>query len=418
MTVRVSPQLVVALAIGLAGLVLALAVESALPVVVAAPFLLTALAALAAPDPTIDTITVRTSGARLLVGDPFEVTVEITGRGLAWIEVRARVSGGLGERSATSVITTPATPVTFGFTAERWGGGSDVRLEVRGRGWFGVRVVVRDARLPTPVRIYPREERLDRLVAPHSLRGVGGLHPSRTRGEGFEYAESRAFVSGDRRRDVNWRLSARRAELWVDRRHPDLSGEVVLFLDSFATSGLGRDETLALAVDAATSLARAHIGAQDRVGLVDLGGTLRWLPTGTGTAHAYRLVETLVESEVIETFADKDLDVIPTFALPPRALVVALSPLADQRALRTLLQLRARRYDLAVIECVAGRPLGPPRDRVDDLARRLWALEHETVRGSLRRAGATVVTWHRGTPIGPHIDAVVAERRRPRAAGW
>jgi uncharacterized protein (DUF58 family) len=415
---RASPQLLAALGIGFGGLVLAVAIESALPVVIGAPFLVCGLVALAAAAPTIDTITVRTSRAQVLVGDPFEVGVDVSGQGLAWIEVRARASGGLTEDSASSVIVEPATVATFRFVAERWGGGSDVALEVRARGRFGFRVIRRDARLPRALRVYPREERLAHVLAPHSLRGVGGLHPSRQRGEGFEFAESRPYVAGDRLRDVNWRVSARRPELWIDRRHPDLSGEVVLFLDSFATWGLGRDETLALAVDAATSLVRAHIGAQDGVGLVDLGGTLRWLPTGSGTAHAYRLVETLVESEVIETFADKDLDVIPTFALPPRALVIALSPLADQRALRTLLQLRARRFDVAVIECAAASPLGPPHDRVDDLARRLWALEHDTVRGSLRRAGATVVTWRQGTAIGPLVDALVVERRRPRVVGW
>jgi uncharacterized protein (DUF58 family) len=286
-------------------------------------------------------------------------------------------------------------------------------VRARATGGLGLSTVTGVATLPDGLRVYPRSEEVRDVLAPLALRGVGGSHPSRQRGEGFEYAESRPFVAGDRLRDVNWRISARRPELWIDRRHPDLSGEVVLFLDSFATTDLGRTETLELAVGAATALTRAHLGNQDRVGLVDLGGTLRWVQVGMGLAHAYRLVETLVESEVIETFADKDLDVIPSFALPPRALVVALSPLADRRALDVLLQLRARRYDLAVIECELPVATDRTGDRVEALARRLWALEHDCVRGSLRRAGASLVTWRPGQPLSACVDALITERRRP-----
>lgn len=417
MKARVAPHLVLALGVGLAGMVAALALETPMPVAMGAPFLLLGAVGLLAPVPTIDRLDVRLVADRVVVGNDLGVRVSIGGQGLAWVDVRAEVVGGLEPTSASHVILQPGAEATFRFRASQWGGGADVRITARGRGALGLRSVEATTRLPHALRIYPHPEALRRLLPPLALRGVGGSHPSRTRGEGFEYAESRPFAPGDRLRDVNWRISGRRPELWVDRRHPDLSGDVVLFIDSFASTTLGRDDTLGLAIDAATAIGRAHLSAQDRVGLVDLGGTLRWVTTGTGLAHTYRLVETLVESEVIETFADKDLDVIPTWSLPPRALVIALSPLADRRALNVLLQLRARRYDLAVIECLIPLAVGPTPDRVDDLARRLWALEHEAVRGSLRRAGASLVTWQKGDPLDPCIEALRTDRRRPHAVG-
>jgi hypothetical protein len=58
-------------------------------------------------------------------------------------------------------------------------------------------------------------------------------------------------------------------------------------------------------------------------------------------------------------------------------------------------------------------PADPPADRVDELGRRLWALEHETVRSSLRRAGASLFAWREGDSLDPVLRALVNERRRP-----
>ena len=54
--------------------------------------------------------------------------------------------------------------------------------------------------------------------------------------------------------------------------------------------------------------------------------------------------------------------------LPPQALVVAVTPLLDERAVEALADLRARGYDLAIVE-VSPVPFAEPgRERGDQLA--------------------------------------------------
>ena len=69
-----------------------------------------------------------------------------------------------------------------------------------------------------------------------------------------------------------------------------------------------------------------------------------------GSTQQYRIVDALLESEIVFNYAWKDVSIIPSRVLPPQALVVAVTPLLDDRAVEALADLRARRYDLAIVE--------------------------------------------------------------------
>jgi uncharacterized protein (DUF58 family) len=417
MTARATPHLVLVLAVALVAAAASLVLDDPAPVAVAAPFALAGLAAVAAPAPRIDAVHLRAERDRMIVGQHLELSVRVDGRGLHWVELQLDLSDHVSADGPRRLLVPVGADTTFAVRADRWGGGALIGVEVCGRGLLGLRTVRTRGKLGHGLRIYPADHQLRRLLAPRQLAAVGGSHVSRDRGEGFDYAESRPYVRGDRLRDVNWRMTGRRGEMWVDQRHPERSGSVVLFLDSFAGTGTARDTTLGSAIEAGVSLARTHLRWNDRLGLLDLGGTLRWIPARAGNRQRFQIVEALVESEVIETWADKDLDVVPTAALPPGALVVALTSLEDPRILRTLLQLRARQYEVAVMECApAAAPADDP-DPVVQLAERLAALEREVTRGSLRRAGAPVATWPPGTPLDPLLRQLAIARRQPRGVG-
>src|SRR6185503_4210072 len=139
----------------------------------------------------------------------------------------------------------------------------------------------------------------------------------------------------------------------------------------------GASGTLDLAVEAAGSLAAHYIEEKDRVGLVAFGGVLNWLTVSTGLVQLYRILDSLLDAEIFLSYAWKDIDLLPVRSLPPKALVIALSPLLDERAVRVLLDLRARGFDLAVIE-ISPVPFAPPgSDVLDQLAHRLWLLRRE-----------------------------------------
>ena len=127
------------------------------------------------------------------------------------------------------------------------------------------------------------------------------------------------------------------------------------------------------------------------------------------------MLDSLIDTEVVPSYAWRDVDVIPARTLPPGALVLALSPLADERALAALRGLRARGFDLAVIDVsprpFAGRPAANRR-----LAYRLWRAPARGARARYRRLGVPVVEWLHGQPVEATLEEVRRFRRHARSA--
>ena len=240
--------------------------------------------------------------------------------------------------------------LTYPLRCERWGAYlvGDFLLRVQDR--FGLLVFEQKLELPQPLKVYPRGEEVERLLRPLETQASAGSQTPRLRGEGIEFADLRPFVPGDRVRRINWRATARRGEPWVNETHPERNTDVVIFLDTFAEARDGASGTLDLAVEAAGSLAAHYVQEKDRVGLVAFGGVLNWLTVSSGIAQLYRVLDSLLDAEIFLSYAWKDIDILPVRTLPPHALVLALTPLLDDRSMRALIDLRARGFDLAVIE--------------------------------------------------------------------
>jgi uncharacterized protein (DUF58 family) len=303
-----------------------------------------------------------------------------------------------------------------------------------------------------PLIVYPQPERLRALVRPSETQAYTGNEVSRQRGDGIEFADVRPFMPGDRARSINWRATARRGVPWVNERHPERNSDVVLFLDSFVDLRAPGPSTLDRAVSAAASLASAYLARRDRVGLVSFGGVVRWLQPGTGQAMLYRLLDTLMETQIFATVGWRGIRQLPSRTLPPKALIVGLTPLLDERGVTALFDLLARGYDLAIVDVSplagagggvgGGSPragagggvgarsprAGPWRLRAEGgwrgrerarrtaeaaaLAERLWALKREALRHRYQELGAAVVEWRVTTELEQVIYEVELCRRR------
>jgi len=267
-----------------------------------------------------------------------------------------------------------------------------------------------------PLRVYPTPERLRRLLSPAHTQVATGAEVARLRAEGLEFADTRPFVPGDRVRSINWRATARRAALVVNERHPERNADVVVFLDSFAEARTSDEGTLEQAVRTTATIANRFLERRDRVGLVAFGGILRWLEPGGGLVQQYRLVDALLETGVEFSYAWKDVNVIPARTLPPRALVIAVTPLLDERAIAALLDLRGRGHDLVVLEISPEPYLEPGRDRADLAALRLWRLQRAELRARFERLGTAVATLDDETTVEEALEGVRAFRRHARLA--
>ena len=299
---------------------------------------------------------------------------------------------------------------------EHWGAFMLGEAALRSRDPLGLFVHEQLVGRPQPVKVYPVGDRLRSLLRPLATQPTAGNQVARQRGEGIEFADLRPFVPGDRPRRINWRATARTGELWVNDLHPERNTDVVIFLDTFVEARRGDSGTLDLAVRAAATLAERYLAHRDRVGLVVFGGLLNWLTPASGIVQRYRIVDALLDTEITLSYAWKDIDIVPRRTLPPQSLVVALSPLLDERALEALADLRRRGFDVAVIEISPVPFAAPASGDVDPLVDRLWLLRRAARRTAFHSLGMPVVEWREGEALQSTIEEVSAFRRAAHLA--
>lgn len=416
-----SPKLAIYAAFAAASFVVALALGRPELVALGAPFALVLGVGLALPAPGEVRASLRPARALAVEDDELDAELAVEAHQHAQSVALALLLPD-GMRSALDdalflrLQRGERRKIPVRLTAERWGAYRPDDLVLRTRDAFGLRL--RDRRLAGEqvLRVYPRAERLAALVAPFETQPFAGNRVARAKGEGIEFADVRPWVPGDRARRVNWRASALRQSLFVNEQHPERNSDVVIFLDSFAEARGQAEGTLDLGVRAAAALAEHHLRERDRVGLVAFGGVLRWLTPASGTTQLHRIVEALLETEVVFSFAWKDINVLPARSLTPHALVIALSPLLDERSVGALLDLRGRGFDLVVVDVSPLAFAGTARDPHERLALRFWRLWREALRFRYERRGVAVVAWDGRRPLGEAIEEVRAFRRFARYA--
>jgi uncharacterized protein (DUF58 family) len=404
------------------GLLAALATRRPELAIVAAPFAVCAgIGLLLARRPEIDA-DVELDAERLLEGDEIEVGLTLVADvGAERVEVLLQLPREL-------VLVDGVNPVqlrladgerralTFRLRCARWGAFRVGRIHLRAHDAFGLFVHETTLDRRQPLKVYPSEEHVRDLLKPLETQVFAGNHVAREKGEGIEFADLRPFVPGDRIRHVNWRASARRGELWINEHHAERNADVVLLLDSFAEARRGGRSTLDPALRAAGTLAARYLRQKDRVGFVTFGGVLNWLLPTTGAVQLYRIVDAMLDTQIVLSYAWRDIGTVPRRTLPPQALVIALTPLLDDRSEAALLDLRARGFDLVVVEISPLSLLPQPQGAAGDLADRLWRLRRDAVRGRFERAGVPVTVWGDETSLAAALEEVIAYRRRARAA--
>ena len=420
MTGFTSPRLSGYAALAASGLVAGLALGRLEPVALAAPFVLALVAAAVGNQPEV-AVHLSLDRERVLEGDEITATVELFSAGgvdrfelLPLLPRELRV-----ERAPARALHLRAgerRTVELTLRCERWGAFVVGPLLFRARDVLGIRTWEGRAGEAERLRVYPAEETLLSLVPPLETQVFVGNQVSRARGEGIEFADLREWQPGDRVRRVNWRATALRGSLWVNEQYPERNTDVVLFLDTFAEVRAEGRSTNDRAVRAAATLARGYLQRKDRVGLVGFGGVLSWLEPETGTRQLYAIVDTLLTSDIVHSYAMRGVDVLPPRTLPPKALVLAITPLLDDRTAAALLDLRARGYDLIVVEVSPLELLQPDPASSTLLAHRLWRLSREALRWRYEQLGVPVVTWREGEPLAAPLEEVNAFRHLARPA--
>lgn len=243
---------------------------------------------------------------------------------------------------------------------------------------------------------------LDGGFDPHR-RGArfAGQVPTARGGEGIEFHATRAYRPGDPARRVDWNRWARTGELAVIEFREERSTTVVLVVDAreeaYVAPGSNEAHAVDRAATAAGRIATTLLGSANRLGLVAMAPSDRWVEPRGGRDHRDRVHEALSTDPAFASTPPSGRFDPRRWArrfdrrLPAGAEVVLLSPLVDP-------------YPAGVIERVgaSGHPavaVSPDPTAVTTPVERLARLDRRLRLAELRDRGVRVVDWPWTAPL-------------------
>ena len=422
MTFRPSP-LAYALAVLVAWLAcLAIAFDRAELLFIAVPLVLRLAQSLPPAEADIGSFALASDGVAPSEGDAFTLTIDAR---LTAATGLVQVLPALPEQVGTNYRTAVFSPQPDGRVRWdipllcRFGGMLDFDA-VFFRQWDRSGLWVGEARRDQPVSLAVRPIALAiRTVPSPRLTGAPfGVHASHKFGDGSDFADIRAFAAGDRMKRINWPVSLRMRQLHVNQFHVERSADVILLVDTFVNIGQRPHSTLDFTLRAAAGLAQAYLRQTDRVGLIEVGGWLRWTKPASGPRQYQTILRSLTRATVTATDLRRNAPDLPEAMLPRHALIIALTPLADERFVHVVTGLADQGRDVVLL-AIGGDEVSLPyltRRAGHPVVRRVWRLLREDRLRELRSHGMRAALWSPPQPIEAALASV--ERHVTRGAAW
>jgi uncharacterized protein (DUF58 family) len=195
-----------------------------------------------------------------------------------------------------------------------------------------------------------------RLTSRHAIGASGiGLHQSRSRGAGLEFAQYRAYEPGDELRQIDWKLYGRSDRFFVREAERESPLAVWVLLDasgSMAQADRARPDWSRLDAGKALAACIAELAMRqgDRFAFAALHDTgLRLVPPGSGSRHRDRLLLALHDLTAGRGFPD-GATLAPLWdRIGPRDLVILVSDCLDEAAVALAERLAAAGREVLAI---------------------------------------------------------------------
>ncbi len=207
-----------------------------------------------------------------------------------------------------------------------------------------------------------------KLRARAVVEGVlSGLHKSPHQGQSVEFAEHKEYAPGDELRHLDWKAYGKFDKYYVKRFEHETNLRAWMVLDGSGSMGYrsGTLSKLDVAKTMAGALSYLLVRQQDAAGLSFIAeGRVQDVPPRASAGHLNVLLDSLDRLEPKgETDLGRAADNLAE-KVQRRSLVLLFSDLFDDRegALKRLLQLRARKCDVAVFHIVDPAELTFPFD--------------------------------------------------------
>lgn len=182
-------------------------------------------------------------------------------------------------------------------------------LHLRVTGVLGLCVRSKTLMISDTIKVFPnlKDMRNHYLLMVQKRRLLAGFQKVRQLGVGTEFESIREYTEGDDYRHINWTVTAREGQLYVNRYEPERNQYVYILMD---TSRVMQEEIegitrLDYAVNAAFIVAETAMNHGDNIGLMAFDSEIhRMVKPGKGTVHFQRLAESLYNIENRQTSAD------------------------------------------------------------------------------------------------------------------
>jgi uncharacterized protein (DUF58 family) len=314
-------------------------------------------------------------------------------------------SGRPGTNVRLSIPAGERRRVDLTLVPTRRGDRKAAAVTVRSTGPLGLAARQLSRPAPWTLRVlpgFPSRRHLPGKLA--KLRELTGNHVALIRGQGTEFDSLREYVDGDDVRSIDWRATARRADVVVRTWRPERDRRIYLVLDTGRTAAgrVGDIPRLDCSMDAALLLGALASRAGDRVDLLAYDRKVRARVEGasrtdllTSMVQAMAPLEpTLIESDaagMVSTIMSKVRQrclVVLLTELNSAAIEEGLLPLLPQLTSRHLLMIAAV-SDPRVTEMADGR--GDLAAVYDAAAAERARAERRRLTTELRRYGVEVV---------------------------
>ncbi|QKG25155.1 DUF58 domain-containing protein [Actinomadura verrucosospora] len=285
--------------------------------------------------------------------------------------------------------------VDMALTPTRRGDRRAVTVVVRSVGPLGLAARQLSRSAPWTVRALPAFPSRRHLPAKLArLRELTGAHVALIRGQGTEFDSLREYVDGDDVRSIDWRATARRADVVVRTWRPERDRRIYMVLDTGRTSAgrVGDIPRLDCSMDAALLLGALASRAGDRVDLLAYDRRVRTRVEGASRTDLLpAMVHAMapLEPELLEFDAAGMVSTLMA-RVRQRCLVVLLTELntaAIEEGLLPLLPLLTARH-LVMIAAVTDPRIGEMAAGRGDLAAVYDAAAAERARAERRRLTA------------------------------
>jgi uncharacterized protein (DUF58 family) len=227
--------------------------------------------------------------------------------------------------------------------------------------------------------VLPKIEKLG--IVDLRARRVGpwpGLISSRKIGIGSEFIELAPYSPGDELRRVNWKASAKLAQLVTNKFEGEQVTDVLVVLD--CSQGILSDifdfDATEFEVGLSASLCSQLLIQGNRVGLSVYGAVRTWVEPAFGRRHLLRILDNLAIVEPGRAVVPMDYAVqsVIEAVVPTRSVIVVVSPLIGEEIAKVIVEIAARGYSVICFTPTVSTDF-EGKSASAMIARRLFAVE-------------------------------------------